>query len=86
MPQRKGRGDSPSKGQQVSKHIDLHYHFIREAVQEKKVKMVYILTADNIANIFKKALTKPKFTQFIGMLGLVMIKEWGAFGYIWALW
>jgi Reverse transcriptase (RNA-dependent DNA polymerase) len=69
-----------------TKHINLHYYFIREAVQEKKVKMVYILTADNIANIFMKALVKPKFTRFIGMLGLAMIKEWGVFGYIWTLW
>jgi Reverse transcriptase (RNA-dependent DNA polymerase) len=58
-----------------TKHIDLRYHFIREAVQEKKVKMIYILTADNIADIFTKALAKPKFTRFVGMLGLAMMKE-----------
>jgi hypothetical protein len=58
-----------------TKHIDLHYHFIREAVQEKKAKMIYIPTADNIADIFMKALAKPKFTWFVGMLGLAMMKE-----------
>jgi hypothetical protein len=57
------------------KHIDLRYHFIREAVEDGKVEMKYIPTGENISDIFTKALAKPKFTQFVGMLGLVMMKE-----------
>ena len=58
-----------------AKHINLQYHFIREAVEDGKVKMDYIPTKDNVADIFMKALTKPKFKQFVGMLGLAMMKE-----------
>jgi hypothetical protein len=58
-----------------TKHIDLRYHFIREAVESKKVEMKYILTSKNVADIFTKLLPKPKFQQFAEMLGLVMMKE-----------
>ena len=53
-----------------TKHIDLQYHFICEAVDEGKIKMKYIPTADNVADIFMKALGKPKFWQFVKLLGL----------------
>ena len=58
-----------------TKHIDLHYHFICEAVEDERIKMEYISTADNIVDIFTKALPKPKFTKFIGKLGLAKMKE-----------
>ena len=53
-----------------TKHIDLHYHFIREAVEDKKIKLEYVPTGDNIADIFTKVLAQPKFTCFVEMLGL----------------
>jgi hypothetical protein len=55
-----------------TKHIDLHYYFIHEAVENGKVKMKYIPSADNITDIFTKPLAKPKFKQFVE---LAMIKE-----------
>ena len=58
-----------------TKHIDLCYHFIRETVGQGKIKMEYIPTSENIADIFMKALAKPKFIEFVGMLGLAMMKE-----------
>ena len=57
------------------KHIDLRYHFIREAVEDGKVKMEYIPTADNVADIFTKALPKPRFQQFVALLGLAMMDD-----------
>jgi hypothetical protein len=53
-----------------TKHIDLRYHFIREAVDDGKITMKYVPTADNVADIFTKALGKPKFKQFVGLLGM----------------
>ena len=50
---------------------------IQQAVENGKILIEYIPTADNIADIFMKALAKPKFIQFVEMLGLAMIKEWG---------
>ena len=58
-----------------TKHIDLHYHFVREAVEQGKVKMEYIPTSENVADIFTKALAKPKFLEFVGNLSLAMVKE-----------
>ena len=47
-----------------TKHIDLRYHFIREAVNEGKINVQYIPTAENIADIFTRALPRPKFEFF----------------------
>jgi hypothetical protein len=58
-----------------TKHIDLRYHFIREAVDEGKITMKYIPTTDNVADIFTKALAKPKFKGFVQLLGLEERKD-----------
>ena len=36
--------------------------------------MEYIVTSENNADIFTKALAKPKLTRFVGRLGLAMMK------------
>ena len=43
------------------KHINLCYHFIREAVEDGKICVKYIPTVDNVSDIFTKPLLKPKF-------------------------
>jgi hypothetical protein len=53
-----------------TKHIDLHYHFICEAVEDGKIKVNYIPTDDNVSDIFTKPLPKPKFQRFVELLGL----------------
>jgi hypothetical protein len=54
-----------------TKHIDIRYHFIREAVEDGSINMQYIPTNDNIAaDIFTKPLAKAKFERFVEMLGL----------------
>ena len=58
-----------------TKHIDLQYHFICEAVDDAKIKLEYVPTEDNIADIFTKLLAKPKFTCFVAMLGLGQLNE-----------
>ena len=57
-----------------TKHIDLHYHFVCEVVEDGKIKMEYIPTSENMADIFTKALAKPKFQEFVGMLSLAIMK------------
>ena len=44
-----------------TKHIDLRFHFIREAVEDNKLLITYISTEENMADIFTKALARPKF-------------------------
>ena len=53
-----------------TKHIDLRHHFIREAVEEEKIKVTYIPTDENVADIFTKALARPKCMAFVERLGL----------------
>ena len=53
-----------------TKHIDIRYHFIREAVEDGKISVKYIPTDDNTADIFTKPLSKPKFRRFVELLGL----------------
>ena len=53
-----------------TKHIDLQYHFIREAVEDGKINVKYILTDVNVSDIFTKALPKPKFERMVELLGL----------------
>ena len=48
---------------------------MHEAVEDEKIKMKYIPMAENIADIFTKALLKPRFVEFAGKLGLVMMKK-----------
>ena len=39
------------------------------------MKMEYIPMADNVADIFMKALPKPRFQQFVVLLGLAMMDD-----------
>ena len=58
-----------------TKHINLHYHFIREAVEDKKITMEYIPTGENITDIFTKALARPKFIGMVEVLRLTEMRE-----------
>jgi hypothetical protein len=58
-----------------TKHIDVRYHFIREAVEDGKVSVVYIPTDENPVDIFTKPLAKTKFRRFVELLGLWAIDK-----------
>jgi hypothetical protein len=54
-----------------SKHIEIRYHFIRDRVQKGAVKLQYIPTDQQVADILTKPLAKGKFEAFRDKLGLV---------------
>jgi hypothetical protein len=54
-----------------TKHIEVHYHYIRENVLEGKIEMVPTKMDDQIADIFTKGLNKVKFEKFREALGMV---------------
>ena len=56
-----------------TKHIDVHYHFICEVVEDGKVAVLYIPTRDNASNIFTKPLAKAKFRELAKLLRLCAI-------------
>ena len=47
-----------------SKHIDIHYHYIRQCVEEKKVSLYYVEGVKNPADMFTKNLGHIKFLKF----------------------
>jgi transposase InsO family protein len=54
-----------------TKHIEVHYHYIREKVLEGDIEMVPIKTDDQTADILTKSLGKAKFEKFREALGMV---------------
>ncbi|MCO5604031.1 hypothetical protein L7F22_058188 [Adiantum nelumboides] len=53
-----------------TKHIEVHYHFIKEKVLAGEIDLVYVKTNDQVADIFTKALGKEKFCYFREALGI----------------
>ncbi|TFY51243.1 hypothetical protein EVG20_g11092 [Dentipellis fragilis] len=56
-----------------TKHVDIKYHFIREHVTRKSIRLEYAPTAENVADIMTKALPRVKHTSFVMDLGLLAI-------------
>ncbi|SOV03186.1 uncharacterized protein UDID_18343 [Ustilago sp. UG-2017a] len=52
------------------KHINTKYHFIRDNVQDGNIKIKYIGTEDNLANIFTKPVGKEALQRACQGLGL----------------
>jgi len=42
---------------QQTKHINIQYHFVREFVEDGFIKIIFVRTADNTADIFTKNVT-----------------------------
>ncbi|MCO5580368.1 hypothetical protein L7F22_034235 [Adiantum nelumboides] len=53
-----------------TKHIEVHYHFIRERVLDGDINLDYVGTKDQAADLFTKALGAENLQSFRGMLGL----------------
>lgn len=52
------------------KHVDLKFHFTREALQAKVIALDYVSTSANIADFFTKALDTNLFQKFKLMLNI----------------
>nr|GEX60037.1 retrovirus-related Pol polyprotein from transposon TNT 1-94 [Tanacetum cinerariifolium] len=53
-----------------AKHIDVHYHFIREQVENRIVKLYFFWTEYQLADIFTKPLPSEGFNFLIEKLGI----------------
>jgi transposase-like protein len=53
-----------------SKHIDTRYHFLRDHVKRKTIKLKYCHTTEQIADIFSKPLAGAIFMRLRDMLGM----------------
>ena len=46
-----------------TKHIDIRHHFLRDHVQKNEVKLEFVDTHDELANIFTKLLAREPFLR-----------------------
>ena len=57
-------------GHARTKHIDIHYHFVREGVQDKAIILKYVATGEMIADILTNPLPKCIFEKLVIKLGM----------------
>ncbi|KAI5343593.1 hypothetical protein L3X38_011469 [Prunus dulcis] len=55
---------------QKTKHIDRRYHFIKDALQEGIINLIYCPTNEQLAVIFTKSLAKDRFCYLRDKLGV----------------
>ena len=57
-----------------SKHIENKFHNIKDMVQRGAVKLQYVVTDKQIADVLAKPLSKVKFEYFREKIGFLQIK------------
>ena len=62
-----------------TKHVEIDRHFISEKLESNLVKLSYVPSKQQVADILTKALFRPNFTELISKLGLTSIYRpvWG---------
>jgi hypothetical protein len=53
-----------------TKHINTKFHFVRDQVASGQVKIEYLCTEEMVADIFTKAVSRPKLNKHIKSLGI----------------
>ena len=53
-----------------TKHIPIKYHFVREQVAEKNIKLEYVGTNEKFIDIFTKPLPCEAFEYILQKLGI----------------
>lgn len=58
-----------------TKHIDVKFHFIREAVGKRYVKLEYLRSSEMPADLLTKSLSKIKHYYFVKKMGVVKLDK-----------
>ncbi len=56
-----------------TKHIEVHYHFIRKKVLAKEIDLIHVSTENQVANISTKALGTDKLMKFRKMFSVLEV-------------
>ncbi|MCO5562411.1 hypothetical protein L7F22_016038 [Adiantum nelumboides] len=54
-----------------TKHIEVHYHYVRKRLSAGEISLAYVPAQDNLADLFTKALSREKLEAFHKALGLL---------------
>lgn len=54
-----------------TKHIQIHYHFIREKVQSKEIEVLYVPTELQLADICTKPLPRDRFKKLCDLIRII---------------
>ncbi|MCO5589168.1 hypothetical protein L7F22_043134 [Adiantum nelumboides] len=58
-----------------TKHIEVHYHYVRERLSVGEINLAYVPTQDNFADLFTNALSREKLETFRKALGLLFFVD-----------
>ena len=64
------------------KHIPIKYHFLQEQVAEKNIRVEYVGTKEQVADIFTKPLPQEAFEYIHQRLGVIYNPKWILFKYL----
>ncbi len=56
-----------------TKHIEVHYHFIKEKVLAKEINLIHVNIENQVVDIFTKALRIDKLRKFRKMFGVLEV-------------
>ena len=51
-----------------TKHVEVDYHYVREKVVNKELQVLFVHTADQVADIFTKGLSASRFHFLVSKL------------------
>jgi hypothetical protein len=57
------------------KHIEIKYYYIRDMVQWGAMRLQFVTTEDQVADVFTKPLSRTKFEYFKDKLGVVLLQR-----------
>jgi hypothetical protein len=58
-----------------SKHIDTRFHFLRVCVDEGAVRLAFVSTQGQLADVLTKALGRTKFQELRELIGVKKLKS-----------
>ena len=59
----------------MTKYIEVRYHFIRDHVENHEIKLRFISTEHQLADIFTKLLSEDRFSYIHRELGMCSIES-----------
>ncbi len=53
-----------------TKHIAVRHHFVRDEIEQGQIRVEYVPTGDQVADVLTKALAREKHERFCAGMGL----------------